>query len=54
MAANIFDRKDEDIQKFGEVINYETKPIFRNFEKEESMRKYAELFKQKVRNAHFS
>lgn len=56
MATSTFDRplvleKDEDIQRFWDVMNSEPKPIFRNLETEEGMRRCAELFRQKVRNA---
>lgn len=56
MATSTFDRplvleKDEDIQRFWEVMNSEPKPIFRNLEMEEDMRRCAELFRQKVRNS---
>ena len=56
MATSTFDRplvleKDEDIQRFWEVMNLEPKPIFRNLDMEEGMRRCGELFRQKVRNA---
>ena len=56
MATSTFDRplvleKDEDIERFWQVMNSEPKPIFRNLEMEEGMRRCAELFKQKARNA---
>ena len=55
MATSTFDRplvleKDEDIERFWEVMNSEPKPIFRNLETEEGMRRCVELFKLKVRN----
>ena len=51
MATSTFDRplvleKDEDIQRFWEVMNSDPKPIFRNLEMEEDMRRCAELFRQ--------
>ena len=51
MATSTFDRplvleKDEDIQRFWEVMSYEPKPIFRNLEVEKDMDECAELFKQ--------
>ena len=57
MATSTFDRplvleKDEDIERFWQVMNSEPKPIFRNLETEEGMRRCAELFRQKVRNSH--
>ena len=50
MATSTFDRplvleKDEDIQRFWEVMNSDPKPIFRNLEMEEDMRRCAELFR---------
>lgn len=56
MATSTFDRllvleKDEDIQRFWEVMNSDPKPIFRDLEVEEGMRRCAELFRQKVRNS---
>ncbi len=48
MATSTFDRplvleKDEDIQRFWEVMNSEPKPIFRDLEVEESMRRCEKL-----------
>ena len=48
MATSTFDRplvleKDEDIARFWEVMNSEPKPIFRNFEVEEGMRRCEKL-----------
>ena len=48
MATNTFDRplvleKDEDIQRFWEVMNLEPKPIFRDLEVEEGMRRCEKL-----------
>ena len=56
MATSTFDRplvleKDEDIERFWQMMNSEPKPIHRNLETEEGMRRCAELFKQKIRNA---
>ena len=55
MATSTFDRplvleKDEDIERFWQVMNSEPKPIFRNFEVEKDMEECAELFRQKVEN----
>ena len=55
MATSTFDRplvleKDEDIERFWQVMNSEPKPIFRNFEVEKDMEECAELFRQKVKN----
>ena len=48
MATSTFDRplvleKDEDIKRFWEVMNSEPKPIFRNLEVEEGMRRCEKL-----------
>ena len=48
MATSTFDRplvleKDKDIEKFWEVMNSEPKPISRNFEIEEGMRRCEKL-----------
>ena len=48
MATSTFDRplvleKDEDIKRFWELMNSEPKPIFRNLEIEEGMRKCEKL-----------
>ncbi|MBQ9389992.1 MAG: hypothetical protein IJU07_07465 [Synergistaceae bacterium] len=55
MATSTFDRplvleKDEDIERFWQVMNSEPKPIFRNFEVEKDMEECAELFKQIAEN----
>ena len=58
MSTSTFDRplvleKEEDIERFWHVMNnIEPQPIFRNLETEEGMRRCAELFRQKVKNAH--
>ena len=57
MSTNTFDRplvleKEEDIEKFWSVMNsIEPKPIHRNYEMEEGMKRCAELIRQKLRNA---
>ncbi len=48
MATSTFDRplvleKDEDIKRFWEVMNSDPKPIFRNLETEEGMRRCEKL-----------
>ena len=58
MATSTFDRplvleKEEDIERFWYVMNnVEPKPIHRNYETEEAMRRCGELLAEKLRNAH--
>ena len=51
MATSTFDRplvleKDEDIERFWQVMNSEPKPIFRHLEVEKDMDECAELLQQ--------
>ncbi len=57
MSTNTFDRplvleKDEDIERFWQVMNSEPKPLYIDREVIEGMRRCEELFEKKVKNAH--
>ena len=57
MSTNTFDRplvleKDEDIERFWQVMNSEPKPLYIDREVIEGMRRCEELFERKVKNAH--
>ena len=57
MATSTFDRplvleKDEDIERFWQVMNSEPKPIYMEENFMQEMDECAELCLQKLRNAH--